>query len=75
MGPIISECTRPIFTKFLGLVDIWVETGDDESDILLRSLKGRCYGNQFKAVRARAVALGFVTRFVVIRVQHDETSQ
>jgi len=43
--PIISECTRPIFTKFSRLVVLWVKMSD--LTFALQSLKGRCYGNHF----------------------------
>jgi len=44
---VISECTctRQIFTKFSGLADIRTQMND--LTLLDRSLKGRCYGNQF----------------------------
>ena len=37
--------TGPLFTKFSGLVDLWVEMID--RTFTFRSLEGRCYGNQF----------------------------
>ena len=41
----ISESTGPIFTKFSGSVDLW--KGLIMPVAFLRSLKGRCHGNQF----------------------------
>jgi len=43
----ISKSTIPIFAKFSGLVDVW--KGFIKRSFILRSLKGCCHGNQFKA--------------------------
>jgi len=41
----ISEPTRPTFTKFPGLVDMWLQMFNLAS--VSRSLKGRCHDKQF----------------------------
>jgi len=43
--PIISTSTGPIFTKFAGLVDLWLWKRTEV--ILFRFLEGRCRVNQF----------------------------
>ena len=43
--PLITESTKPIFTNFSGLVEIWLEISD--LTFVFRSLKGRSYGNHF----------------------------
>ena len=40
VGPVISTSTRPIFTKFSGLVKL------NDLKYNFRSLGGRCHGNQ-----------------------------
>jgi len=45
VGPIISTSTGPIFTKFAGLVELWLYMRDME--LVFRSRKGRCRGKQF----------------------------
>ena len=42
---VIPESAGAIFTKFSGLVDVW--EGFIKRSFILRSLKGRCRGNQF----------------------------
>ena len=42
--PIISMSTRPTFTKYAGLVELWPWMNDLK---YFRSLNGRCRGNQF----------------------------
>jgi len=43
MWPIISEHAQLIFTKLSALIDMWV--GMINLTFILRSFKGRCYGN------------------------------
>jgi len=42
---VISKTTRPIFTKFAGLIVVWERLIN--CSFILQSLKGRCHGNQF----------------------------
>jgi len=64
MRTIVPYRTGPIFTKFSGLVEWRMKM--IYLIFVLRSLKGRCYGNQFKWMWSRGHTLGFATRFLVV---------
>ena len=53
--PIISTLTRPICTKFAGLVELWLQT--NYLNLVFRSLKASCCGNQFSLVLLASIEI------------------
>lgn len=84
--PIIS--TWPIFTKFAGLVELWLQIND--LYLVFRSFKGCCYGYQFLLVLSASIhRIGFAPevvegvvaevmkgrkRYLTIVLQHNEVT-
>jgi len=62
----ISEPTKPIFTKFSGLVDMWLLMFN--LVFVSRSLKGCCHGNQF----SKLAEIGDMPSFLGLRIGCNE---
>jgi len=45
VSQIISTSAKPIFSKFAGLEDLWLQVNDLK--LFFRAVKGRCHGNEF----------------------------
>ena len=63
--PIISTLTRPICTKFAGLVELWLQT--NYLNLVFRSLKGRCCGNQFSLLLLASIEIIWFVLHLVYR--------
>jgi len=58
----LSQSTGPIFTKFSGLIQLWLQINDLK--LIFRSLKGRCHATNFCWLRSQA-ASGAAGRVIV----------